>query len=53
MFSMNILDGAEVDINLKHLKHVQQQVQFSPIMSLLEFQKYKLSYLENAVMKFW
>ena len=31
--TMNIIEGAEVDINCKHLKHVQQRVQFSPIIS--------------------
>ena len=45
---MNILDGAEIAINWKYLKHVQQRVQFSPIMSLREFQKRNLNYLENA-----
>ena len=46
--SMNIFDGVEVEINCKHLKHVQQRVQFSPIISLGEFQKFKLNYLENG-----
>ena len=32
--SINILHGAEVDINCKHLSHVQQCVQFFPIISL-------------------
>ena len=45
---MNIIDGAEVDINCKHLKHVQ----FLPIISLWEFQKFELDYLENIPMKF-
>ena len=47
---MNILDGAEVDINWKHLQHVQQRVQFSPIISQCEFQKFKLNYLENVLL---
>ena len=45
---MNILDGAEIDINCRHLKQVQQSVQFSPIISLWEFQKFKLKYFENT-----
>ena len=49
---MDILDGAEVDINCKHVKHMQQRVQFSPIISLWEFQKFKLKYIENILMKF-
>ena len=50
--SMNILDGAVVDMNWKNLEHAQQRVQFSPIISLLEFQKFKLNYLEYVLMKF-
>ena len=50
--SMNILHSDEVDINWKHLKHVQQRVQFFPIISVWEFQKLKLNYLENVLMKF-
>ena len=34
---MNIPDGGEVDINYKYLKHVQQRVQFLPILSLGNF----------------
>ena len=49
--STNILDGAEVDMNWKNLKHAQQRVQFSPIISLWEFQKFKFNYLENGLMK--
>ena len=50
--SMNILDGAEVDMNWKNLKHSQQRVQFSPIKILREFQKFKINYLQNVLMKF-
>ena len=45
---MNILDGADVDINCKHVKHVQQSVQFSSLISLWEFEKFRLNYLENV-----
>ena len=48
----NILDGSEGEINGKHRKHVQQRVQFSPIISEWEFQKFKLAYLEKVLMKF-
>ena len=47
----NILDGAEVDMKWKNLKHAQQRVQFSPIIGLWEFQKFKFNYLENRLMK--
>ena len=49
---MNILGGTEVHINCRHLNHVQQRVQFSPIISLREFKKIKLYYLQNISMKF-
>ena len=49
--SLNILDGVEVEINCKHLEHVQQRVQFSPIISIYEFQKFKLNYLKNILMQ--
>ena len=49
---MNIVDGADVAISWKHLKHVQQRAQFPPILSLWEFQKFKLNYLENVFIKF-
>ena len=50
--SMNILDGAEVDMNWKNLKLAQQCVQFSPIIKLWEFQNFKLKYFENVIIKF-
>ena len=49
--STNILDGAEVDVNWKNLKHAQKSAQFSPIISLCEFQKFKFNYLENGLLK--
>ena len=51
--SMNILGGANVDINCKHLKHGQRRVQLFPIISLREFPKFKLDFPENVSMKFW
>ena len=50
--STNIFDGAEVDMIWENLKHPQQRVQFSPIISLWECQKFKFNYLENGLMKF-
>ena len=46
--SINILNGAEVDMNWENLKHAQQCVQFSPIISLSEFKMFKLNYLKNV-----
>ena len=49
---MNIFDDAEADINWKHLNHVQQHVQFSPIKILWKFRKLKLNDLESVLMNF-
>ena len=49
---MNIPDGAEVNINCKHLKHAQQRVKFFPIISVWELQMIKLDYLENGLLNF-
>ena len=42
----------EVDINWKRQKHVQQRVQFLPVIILWKCQNFKISYLENVLMKF-
>ena len=49
---MNTLDGTGVDIHPKNLKDVQKCVQFSHIITLWEFQKFRLNYFENFLMKF-
>ena len=49
---MNILEGAEVDLNWRNLKQAQQRAHISHIISQREFQKFRLNYLANVLMKF-
>ena len=48
---MNILAVVEVEIKYKYLKHGQDHVQFSPIISLGEYKKFKFKYLQNILVK--